>query len=108
LPIQKVDVSTSSVKIVETNNNRTAILITNPDATAIIYVSDVSPATLNDFPIYPESSVLLSFNEGIEVEKALYAISDTVTKSVRVWEHFREQWDKPIGKQTNVISTVIT
>lgn len=95
MAMEKVNVSTTSVKLVDANAARSALSIANPDSLAIIYISDSGEATTNDFPIFPKTTIHLSFNEGIDVKKKLTAISDTTSKNLRVWEHFVSPEEQP-------------
>ena len=87
---KRVTAGTAKATLVERNEARSAILIHNAHATAIIYVSDEGDVSANDgFPIQPKTTLLLSYNEGIEVEKKMVVISDTATTYVHVWEWFK-------------------
>ena len=87
---KRVTAGTAKVTLVERNEARSAILICNAHATAIIYVSDEGDVSASDgFPIFPKCTLLLSYDEGVEVEKKLVVISDTATTYVHVWEWFK-------------------
>ena len=93
-------VGTSQITLLKRYEARSAILICNLHASAIVYVSDTGSVSTGDgFPILPKTSLLLSYNEGVEVEKKIVAISDTASTTVAVWEWFKrkkeELPDKP-------------
>lgn len=84
-----VDVSTSAVQVVNHNPKRTSLAISNNDNTAIIYwAKDKAVTTSTGFPIYPQTTVIFARYTGDDPTIARYAISDTVSKSVRVEEEF--------------------
>lgn len=100
MPTEQISVGTSQVTLLKRNEARSAVLICNTHVSAIVYVSDSgSVSTTDGFPIFPKTTILLSFNEGVEVENKIVAISDTATTPVAVWEHFKrkkeELPDKP-------------
>ena len=87
---KRVTAGTTKVTLVERNEARSALLISNAHASAIIYVSDEGDVSASDgFPIFPKTTLLLSYNEGVEVEKKIVVISDTATTYVHVWEWFK-------------------
>ena len=86
---KRVTAGTAKVTLVERNEARSAILICNAHASAIIYVSDEGDASTESFPIFPKTTLLLSYDEGVEVEKKMVVISDTATTYVHVWEWFK-------------------
>lgn len=85
-----VTVGTSKRTLIERNEARSAVLICNSHSSAIIYVTDDSDVTATSgFPIFPKTTLLMSYDEGVEVEKRLLVISDTATTYVFVWEWFK-------------------
>jgi hypothetical protein len=95
---KRVTVGTTKVTLVERNEARSALLICNAHSTAIIYVSDEGDVSTESFPIFPKTTMLLSFNEGIEVEKKILVISDTATTYVHIWECFKRVKEIPEEK----------
>ena len=87
---KQVTAGTAKVTLVNRENARSAILICNSHASAIIYVSDdTDVSATSGFMIFPKTTLLLSYNEGIEVEKKFLVISDTADTVVGVWEWFK-------------------
>lgn len=89
---KQVTVGTAQVTLLKRDEARSAILICNTHATAIAYVSDSgSVSTTDGHAIMPKTTLLLSYTEGIEVEKKIVAISDTADTIVTVWEWFKRK-----------------
>lgn len=73
----------------EPNNLRSAIIVANPDASAILYFSDESGKGTSGIPLQPKTAFMLSRSEGVQTEKKLYVISDTASKYAHVMEFFQ-------------------
>jgi len=88
LPTKAVSVGTSAVVLVEESRNRTAIIISNPDSAAILYISDEKDqcSTTQGMPLFPQTYIMLSVFEGVNTESKWWVISDTAGKNVRVIE----------------------
>lgn len=89
MPTKRVSVGTSEVSLVEPNDLRSAIIVANPDASAILYLSDESGKGTNGIPLQPKTTILLSRSEGVQVEKSFYMISDTASKYAHIMEFFQ-------------------
>lgn len=98
--MKAVSVGTSKVGLVEQNADRTALLLANPDATAILYIGDEEKlSTSNGFPLFPQTYIMLGIGEGVDVRKKLWVIADTAGKNCRVLEYFlRVAALPPVGK----------
>jgi hypothetical protein len=99
---KKVSVGTTSTKLIGRSEGRSALLIANNHASAIIYVSDEGDATTNDFPVFPKTALLLSLTEGVDVRKKICCISDTASTSVHVWEHHVKAQDIKLGEEPDL------
>lgn len=89
MPTKVVDVGTSVVELVEANDARTALLLANPDNSAVLYISDEAELTVNNgFPLFPQAYILLCLGELVDVRKKLYVISSKASKTCRVMEYF--------------------
>jgi len=95
LPVTPKAITTAQSKICDRDESRTAILIANTSTVQTAYIKSTSGVTTsNGFPVYPETYVLLSFDEGCEVEKELYAIGDG-SLTLIIWEHHRKLGGTP-------------
>ena len=88
MPTKRVDVGLAEVILVEASKGRTAILVANPDATAVLYVSDEKGKGLLGLPVFPQSYIMLSYSEGVETQGIFYIISDTASKYAHVMEFY--------------------
>ena len=96
---KQVTVGTSKGTLVNREETRSAILICNSHPSAILYISDEGDISLTSgYMIFPKTALLLSYNEGVEVEKKFLAISDTATTIVGIWEWFKRVKVKPEEK----------
>ena len=96
---KQVTVGTTKSVLVNREETRSAILICNSHNSAIIYVSDEGDVSLTSgYMVFPKTALLLSYNEGVEVEKKLLVISDTATTIVGVWEWFKRVKAEPEEK----------
>lgn len=89
LPTSKVSVGTTEVILVEPNDLRSAFIVTNPDSSAILYISDESGKGTIGIPLFPKTTLLLSRCEGVQVEKQFYIISDTAAKEAHVMTFYQ-------------------
>ena len=63
----------------EPNDLRSAFIVTNPDSSAILYISDESGKGTIGIPLFPKTTLMFSRCEGVQVERQFYIISDTVS-----------------------------
>jgi len=86
--ITPYSVGTSELKIASIQETRTSIVILNNHATAIIYIrSSKGVAAANGLPIAAGGSFVMKVPEDNPTEE-VWAISDTVTTDVRVYEGY--------------------
>lgn len=96
---KRVTAGTTKIELVERNESRSAILICNAHSSAIVYITDEGDISLTSgYPIFSKTALLLSYNEGVEVEKKLLVISDMATTYVHVWEWFKRVKAEPEEK----------
>lgn len=90
--VRPVTVGTAQVTLCNFNEKRTAILVTNTHATAIVYLSDEDSVTTTDGePLYPKQTKAFSESEGYDPKSRHVAISDTAGVTVMVNEQFLEK-----------------
>lgn len=86
----------------EPNDQRAALLLANPDATAILYISDEQGVTTTKgFPIFPKTYIQLDLSEGWDVRKKFYVICDIAGKTIRVMEGLLFRPPTPPGPPSN-------
>lgn len=90
MPTSQKAITTSSVKHIEYDSERTGLALVNMDDTDVSYISDVSPVTpTNGFPIYPKTYMSFDRKRGWSPEKAYYVIG-SATHALAVFEAFGE------------------
>lgn len=99
MPTKAVSVGVAEAKLVDADLSRTALAIVNNHASAILYISDVKGvSTGNGFAIQPKTTIALSTEEGYDVGKAFYGISDTALTDIRILEQYLQTISKPEPK----------
>lgn len=90
MPTKAVDAGLTVGELLEPNDARTAVILANPDSTAILYVADEKDkCTITDgIPIFPHTYIELSIYEGFNVKGKWWVICDTTSKNIRVLESF--------------------
>ena len=88
MPTRSIAVGLTETVLVNADSNRTSLILSNPDGSAIIYVSDEQGTGLSGIPIFNKSTLAMSIYEGVDVRKQLWVISDTAAKTLRIREDF--------------------
>lgn len=82
----KVNSSTSSVRLIETNTNRKGISIYN-DSTAALYLSYATPATADNAFMQMQPGSLLMLDQQLMVSNAIYGIWTAANGAAQITEY---------------------
>lgn len=89
MPMKAVSVGLTQVRLTKRDNKRTVITIVNNDGVAVVYINEGKGASVtNSTPLFSYQSMTIAKPSGDNPKLDYWAISDTASTDVRVYEGY--------------------